>query len=359
MSGVEESLYDRPIATWLPNSASRPAPCAGVRRLIRERVHSCTIFRTIIPSGRRRPQAIVATGDTLMDTWDEVVSAITRATGRRFRVQLQRRVTGGDMNRSFRLQDGATQYFVKVNDARSVEMFAAESEGLRELSRSGAIRTPTPICAGVSGQQSYLVLEYLRIGSASEPRMAALGEAVARLHRCTRRQFGWHLDNTIGITPQWNPPTDDWVEFWRQARMLFQVSLARKNGLATGILDKASRVTDAVGLFFRGYKPQASLLHGDLWAGNKGFLATGEPVLFDPAVYFGDREADIAMTELFGAFPRSFYDAYNASWPLDAGYPVRRDLYQLYHLLNHFNLFGVRYAPQTEATLDRLLANLG
>jgi fructosamine-3-kinase len=171
---------------------------------------------------------------------------------------------------------------------------------------------------------------------------AALGQMLAKLHRQTGPRFGWHRDNWIGATPQVNGWRDDWSEFWQECRIRPQLELARKNGFS---LPEPPRL--------KNHQPQASLLHGDLWSGNAGFIEKG-PVIFDPAVYYGDREADIAMTELFGGFPARFYDAYNEAFPLPAGYETRKHFYNLYHLLNHLNIFGAGYLGRVQATLDLL-----
>jgi protein-ribulosamine 3-kinase len=166
------------------------------------------------------------------------------------------------------------------------------------------------------------------------------------------------MDNFIGSTPQANTPSPDWVSFYRDHRLAFQRRLARYNGARAGLLDAVARLEAELGSFFQTHHPRAALLHGDLWSGNWGFLRDGSPALFDPAVYYGDREADIAMMELFGHPGADFFTAYNEMQPLDAGYPVRRDLYNLYHVLNHFNLFGGGYATQAEHMAQRLLAEL-
>ncbi len=169
---------------------------------------------------------------------------------------------------------------------------------------------------------------------------AALGRMLATLHRQSGPRFGWHRDNWIGRSPQANAWADDWNEFWWTRRLEPQL---RRAGLAADFLRNA----------LRDHRPAPSLLHGDLWSGNAGFIDEG-PVLFDPAVYYGDREADLAMTELFGGFAPDFYAAYKAAFPLDAGYEQRKPLYNLYHLLNHLNLFGGGYRAQVEATLGLL-----
>lgn len=162
---------------------------------------------------------------------------------------------------------------------------------------------------------------------------------LAAVHGTTSERFGWASDNWIGLAPQENGWSDDWADFFLEKRLKPQ---AAKCGLS-GHLPDVRRILE-------GHRPEASLLHGDLWSGNAGFTPDG-PVIFDPAVYYGDREADLAMTELFGGFPAQFYSAYG---PLPDGYQVRKHLYNLYHLLNHLNLFGTGYRAQVEATL-RLL----
>jgi fructosamine-3-kinase len=185
-----------------------------------------------------------------------------------------------------------------------------------------------------------------------------LGELLAVQHRVTREKFGWHRDNTIGSTPQSNIESADWVEFLREQRLRPQLKLAENNGARADLIDSGERLCERLAHFFTDYRPAPSLLHGDLWGGNWASDAGGQPVLFDPAVYFGDREADIAMTHLFGGFGPSFYEAYWRTWPLDAGVTSRVALYNLYHVLNHFNLFGGGYAQQALAMTQRLLAEL-
>jgi protein-ribulosamine 3-kinase len=168
--------------------------------------------------------------------------------------------------------------------------------------------------------------------------------------------YGFAHDNFIGSTPQPNGWANNWVEFLREKRFGFQLQLAKQNGHGGRLQDLGAALLEKLPAFFDGYTPQPSLLHGDLWGGNHAFLADGTPAIFDPAVYYGDREADIAMTELFGGYAGEFYAAYRAAWPLDDGYAVRRELYNLYHILNHANLFGSGYARQAEGMMQRLLA---
>jgi fructosamine-3-kinase len=203
-----------------------------------------------------------------------------------------------------------------------------------------------------------LVTEHIEFAPATSSTSELLGQQLAQMHRSQAPQYGWDRDNTIGATPQHNAWTDDWIDFLREKRLGFQLELAAANHAPVGLLDRGARLLEHLEEFFAGSPPAACLLHGDLWGGNWGADEAAQPVIFDPAVYFGDREADIAMTELFGGFDQRFYAAYNASWPLDPGYDCRKRLYNLYHVLNHFNLFGGGYAGQAGAMVDRLLAEL-
>lgn len=291
--------------------------------------------------------------------WQDLEQAITAATGEAFVLDGRDSVGGGCINTAMKIRGGGHQLFVKLNDRHLLDMFEAEADGLRELAAAQAVRVPTPICTGASGNQSFIVMEYLPLdGAADTTAMARFGEQLAQMHHTTRSRFGWHRDNTIGSTPQQNSWDADWLHFWREQRLGYQVQLAMRHGLGGRVVQKAERLQDTLAAFFSGYQPAASVLHGDLWSGNYGIGRDGEPVIFDPAVYFGDREADLAMTELFGGFGREFYAAYQASWPLDPAYAQRKLLYNLYHILNHFNLFGGGYAMQAETLIDQLLSEV-
>jgi protein-ribulosamine 3-kinase len=267
-------------------------------------------------------------------------------------------VGGGSINEAFRLEGmEGERYFLKLNDARHHPMFAAEVAGLDAIAATGTLRVPQPIVHGISDGQSYLVLEYLELGPRGDAR--SLGEQLAALHRCPAPQFGLAQDNFIGTTPQPNGWQDNWIEFWREQRLGFQLRLAAKNGYSGQLSSLGEKLLKVLPAFFECYTPRPSLLHGDLWSGNHAFLKNGTPTIFDPATYYGDRECDLAMTELFGGFPESFYAAYRAVWPLDAGYATRRDLYNLYHVLNHVNLFGGGYLIQAVQMMQRLLAEHG
>jgi protein-ribulosamine 3-kinase len=291
-----------------------------------------------------------------MPDWKEIAARISSASGEPFDSTRQRSVGGGSINAAHVLEGTDRSYFVKLNDARLLDMFEAEAAGLEELRAAKAIRVPHALCSGISAGQCYLVLEYIPLGGRGDGH--ALGEQLAALHRTQSNQFGWTRDNTIGSTPQPNVPDSDWVRFYREHRLGFQYRLARSNGAGGRLLEVGEELMDRLDGFFTDYKPVPSLLHGDLWGGNWSGDRDGNPVIFDPAVYYGDREADIAMTELFGGFPGDFYSAYRQSWPLDPGYATRKTLYNLYHILNHFNLFGGAYLSQAEHMTKSLLGEL-
>ena len=179
-----------------------------------------------------------------------------------------------------------------------------------------------------------------------------MGTQLAQLHRHENARYGWDHDNWIGSFPQINTWHDEWVEFFAQCRLRPQVEAANRRGLR---LTQMDALIEALPAFFDGYDPPPSLLHGDLWSGNAAFLEDGTPLVYDPASYYGDRETDLAMTEMFGGFPREFYDAYDREWPLDKGYRIRKQLYILYHTLNHYNLFGSGYGSQAESIIAGLL----
>jgi len=282
--------------------------------------------------------------------------AIGRAGGAPFAIARATAATGGCIHSSWVLESGARRYFAKTNDARFAASFAAEADGLVALAGAG-IRVPRPIAQGAADGAAFLVLEHLPLGRGSDAGFRELGRALARVHAHRGSEFGWHRDNFIGLTAQSNARHASWAEFWRIERLAPQLALAARNGHRGAVQSLGERVVEAVPRLLAGHAPAPSLLHGDLWGGNAGFLRDGTPVVFDPAVYYGDAEADLAMTDLFGGFPASFYEGYSEVSPIGAGYRARRVLYNLYHVLNHLNLFGEGYRAQAEQMLARLLAD--
>lgn len=269
-------------------------------------------------------------------------------------------VAGGSISRAVRIESGDRRWFVKLNDAGLTEMFTAEADGLSALAACPALRVPRVVGHGVSGGTAYLMLEFLPLQALRERAPgAAAGKALATLHRITGAQYGWHRANFIGTTPQDNAEHRTWPFFFARRRLRPQLERAKKNGYHGQLIASGERLSEQLAALFVDHQPQPSLLHGDLWSGNAATDEAGTLVLFDPAVYFGDREADLAMTELFGGFPDSFYAAYREAWPLDDGFEQRKTLYNLYHVLNHLNLFGRSYLHQAERMVLRLLAEIG
>ncbi len=285
----------------------------------------------------------------------ETISAeISKITGHAFQIEAQRLVSGGCINQAVKVSQGARSFFVKLNQAAQLAMFEAERDGLQEMSASCSIRVPQPLCCGVAAGSAYIVMEWLELGgSRSSGAWQQMGQQLAAMHNSTSEKgFGWHRDNTIGSTPQKNGWADDWAGFWRDRRLGPQFSIAHSKGAHFPQRDK---LMNAIPRLLKGHTPTASLLHGDLWSGNVFITQADEPVILDPATYYGDPETDLAMTELFGRLPEAFYQAYDAARPIAPSYQQRKILYNLYHILNHFNLFGGSYASQANSMMRQIL----
>lgn len=269
-------------------------------------------------------------------------------------------IAGGSISRSLVAETRNGKWFVKVNRAGLLAMFEAEADGLRALAACPEVRVPRAAGCVRCGGHALLVLDFIEMRPLrGGPEGEKAGRALAALHRIAGQDFGWRRDNFIGSTPQSNRSHRHWPEFFASERLMPQLNLATQRGAPAALIDKGNRLADGLRAFFSGYRPVPSLLHGDLWGGNAAADPDGRLVLFDPAVYHGDREADLAMSELFGGFPAAFHAAYRDAWALAEGYAQRKTLYNLYHVLNHFNLFGGGYGRQAERMLDALLAEIG
>lgn len=290
--------------------------------------------------------------------WPLIEKTISDATGSSFSIISTQQVSGGDINTAYVIQGRASRYFVKINRPQLVAMFEAELAGLVELAESDTVKVPVTIACDSTEQFCFLILEGLELKPLNNKTEQLLGQQLADLHIQQQNFFGWQRDNTIGLTPQYNKRNDSWIEFWREQRLNAQLKFAAEKGYTGQLQNKGEQLGLELDKFFTDYQPQASLLHGDLWAGNAAADEFGQPVIYDPACYFGDREADIAMTELFGGYGENFYAAYNDVFPLDSGYGIRKTLYNLYHILNHLNLFGSAYQGQALRMLDSLLAEV-
>jgi fructosamine-3-kinase len=286
---------------------------------------------------------------------DWLIDALWQTGRIRIRRPVPERIGGGSVNRTFKLRADAGPLFVKVSAPNAAAMLEAQAQGLALLREADAVRVPEVLAVGRVEAGAFLALEWLELGAKTASAESALGTALARQHRHTAESFGWERDNTIGTTPQVNTRASDWTAFFAERRLRFQLDLAERNGLSGAVVEPARALVDTLEGLLGDHTPAPSLLHGDLWGGNWGATRDDTAVIFDPAVYFGDRETDIAMTRLFGGFGPDFYAAYEAAWPLTPGWQRRVDLYNLYHLLNHFNLFGAGYAAAVGTAVNACL----
>ncbi len=265
---------------------------------------------------------------------------------------------GGSINHAARIETDGSRYFVKWNTYAPPAFFELEARGLALLRAAGALRVPEVIAHSEANDQrpAYLVLEWIEGSRQAESRAFAIhfGQALAQQHHVLGASFGLDHDNYIGELPQSNMQTAGWIDFYRDQRIMPQMMLARKQGLLPAERERRlNKVMERLDDWLGSVKSVPSLLHGDLWSGNFLIGANNQPVVVDPAVYYGDREIEIAFTELFGGFPAGFLSAYNDAYPLEPGYPDRRALYQLYPLLAHLNIFGESYGGQVDTVCRR------
>jgi protein-ribulosamine 3-kinase len=282
-------------------------------------------------------------------------SAALAGLGVRVDPRSARPVGGGCIHAAWRLEGAAGPVFLKTNVASAAWLLEAEADGLAGLREAGCLRVPGVLGHGIAEDTAWLALEWLELRPATRASERLLGEALARQHLASGERFGWRQDNAIGATPQPNDMSDDWAHFFQARRIGFQLELGRRRGLPRQLLARGERLLAAIPDLLADRQPAPSLLHGDLWSGNRAADARGAPVVFDPAVHYGDPECDLAMARLFGGFDREFFAAYNTVMPPAPGRARRERLYQLYHVLNHANLFGGGYAGQAERLLDSLL----
>jgi protein-ribulosamine 3-kinase len=273
-------------------------------------------------------------------------------------------VSGGCINNGARVDTEGRSFFLKWSPRAPAGLFEAEADGLRSLAEPGTLRVPAPLAAGGgSAGPCWLLMEHVAQGSRARDFDERLGRGLAALHRSGSGHgaFGWHRDNWIGSLAQSNRESSSWACFWRDRRIAPQVRRARDGGHLTGrggqFLDRVLTVIPVALADVDDAPPH--LLHGDLWGGNVFAGPEGEPVVIDPAVYRGHGEVDLAMTELFGGFGPGFYDAYDGAVGITPAYHAyRRELYQLYYLLVHVNLFGASYEGSTVRAAERVLAEV-
>ncbi|MEE4330836.1 MAG: fructosamine kinase family protein [Wenzhouxiangella sp.] len=284
----------------------------------------------------------------------ELASHIARRLGLDEHDLKVRRMPGGDIASSWLV--AATDYwvFVKTLPAGRAGALSAEADGLAALAETREIRVPRIYGREQADDIAWLALEYLQLENRDETADERLGRALARMHRHTGDEFGWHRNNFIGLTPQSNKKTGDWSEFFLWQRLGRQLDRLAGKEPDGGWSALQKPLFESWLQRFSRHSPPASLVHGDLWSGNAAMIEGAEPVIYDPAVHYADRECDLAMAHLFGGFSAAFFRAYEQEWPLPEGHAERRPYYQLYHLLNHANLFGGTYRSRSRELIERL-----
>lgn len=284
--------------------------------------------------------------------WHFISDHISEQTNQTFICQRTSAVSGGDTHSAYIIQGDAKRYFVKLRKAIGPEHLEHEAQGLSAIAGTHTVRTPAVICHGIAHNDDtsyeYLVLQHLHFTKPEDTGWKTFAQNLAALHQTEQSAaFGWSQDNYIGLTPQVNRQDSCWATFFAQNRIGVMLEKLAHTGEKLTSIDAFVEFTER---YLQNHQPAPSLVHGDLWSGNIGFTSKG-PVVFDPAVYIGDRETDIAMTSLFGRLPATFYQHYENAWPLSDGYQQREPLYQLYHLLNHALLFGGHYLSAAKSAI--------
>lgn len=265
-------------------------------------------------------------------------------------------IRGGDSHPASRVVTDSGDWFLKWNQRDRREQFQAESDGLVMLATHAPPDLYIPSATSVDSDQvlAWLLLPWMELDGPAAP--ARLAENLVKLHQVRRTHYGWDQDNFLGRSPQLNAASTSWAEFWWQQRLLPHLQLACQNGWGATLEPQMAALEKRTEQLLN-HHPDCSLLHGDLWSGNQGWLSDGRPVVFDPAPYYGDRETDLAMMRLFGGFSATVFENYQSLWPLPPGATQREPLYQLYHLLNHLNLFGDGWLPRVQQVMDTLTMN--
>lgn len=261
-------------------------------------------------------------------------------------------VSGGDISEAFKIITTKNSYFLKTNEASKLNMFQTEASALKHINNTNAIKTPEVFVVDTFNNKSFLLMEFIESKTPTVNDFKTLGLQLAVLHNYSSNYFGWEHDNFIGTLPQSNKQYASWCDFYIHQRLKPQLKLAKqRNLLSESECPSTEKMLQALQQMFQNTKP--SLLHGDLWGGNYVISKNGEPYLIDPAMYYGHSEVDIAMTKLFGGFGDNFYEAYHKIHPTDSFTNSRIDIYQLYYLLVHLNLFGRSYYVSVSRILQK------
>ncbi len=286
---------------------------------------------------------------------EQIKTKIENKTGSQIRSN--KSISGGCISNAYKLEmKSGDIYFLKINSNSAKDMFIKEAHGLKEISKPNVIRAPKVILS----DETFILTEYISTGNKNKNFFEDFGRQFALLHKFHSAHFGFYEDNYIGSNVQSNIPNelekDNWITFYFNKRILFQYRLAEKNGYSTNELTHGiSCLETNIDKILEGSLELPSLLHGDLWSGNYMVDENGNACLIDPAVFYGHRESDLAMTKLFGGFSSEFYSAYNEIFPLANGYEYREGIYKLYHVLNHLNLFGRGYYSQAISLIKNYL----
>ena len=284
---------------------------------------------------------------------DKLSTLISERSGETFIVNDYKALSGGDIHQSYCIDGSDKRYFVKVNSKNNIALLNAEVLSLRAIVDNSGVLTPKVIYCGLCQGSGILVLEFFDIFAMDHYDAFAFGQALAAMHQNPGEDaYGFEQDNFIGVNPQINDWQSAWADFFAEQRIGVQLNLANRDQVHFAKVDE---IIAASRLLLLNHQPKPSLLHGDLWHGNAGMTEKG-PLLYDPACYWGDRECDIAMSELFGGFSQEFYRGYDAVFPLEKGYQQRKKLYNLYHILNHANTFGGAYYSQAKTIINELFA---
>lgn len=283
--------------------------------------------------------------------WQYIYQQISASIDAPFSCDKPRSVKTTSDKQIYILENAQYQFFIKLAAKGQKSHFEAEVVGLEHLRIASDLYIPQVISCGVTAQKSFLILEYLPFTSPTESDWRQFGQQLAKLHQFEPQpMYGWQEDNYIGASVQPNQWHKKWATFFAEQRIGYQLQLLKEKGHQLADIES---LVNKVKTLLLNHQPKASLLHGDLWQGNCNFIYQ-QACLFDPACYYGDRETDLAMTELFGKFPMPFYQGYNQIWPLDDGYEYRKPVYQLYHILNHALLFGGNYLASAHSLIINL-----
>lgn len=286
---------------------------------------------------------------------NKIQETLSKTLEKQISIESIRPVHGGDINDAYQVQANIGSFFIKINDAKKYpEMFEREASGLKELANTGVIQIPEVVTVGEIESDAFLLLEWVEQGNPSSTFWEDFGQQLAKLHQTTSDQFGWDKDNYIGSLVQYNSWKNDWSTFYILNRLEPQLKLAMEHGLLYSLHSNAfEKLFHRLDQLFPDEQP--ALLHGDLWSGNFMVSSQGNPIIMDPAVYYGHREMDLAMTKLFGGFNSKLYDSYQDINPLEKNWEERVCLCNFYPLLVHVNLFGGGYVNQVEGILRRFV----